>query len=99
MVVAREDKEEWDNLSDRAKARNPWSNVIKIPVSDLMPCFPEGKNLAQVVADLDKLCSTRSKVSKGSDDLFYLSLPFIEAEVVETPTAEVVETPTVEAAA
>jgi len=91
MNLAREDKSEWDCLSDRAKGRSPWSNVVKVPVSDLIPCFAEGKALSEVVAELDKLFS--GKVGKGKDDSFYLSLAFTPAakvvEVVESETAAV----------
>lgn len=90
MGLAREDKAEWDNLSERAKARSPWSNTVKVPVSDLLPCFPEGKDLSQVVVELDKLFA--GKVAKGKDDAFYLSIAF-------TPAAKVVEPATTEAAA
>lgn len=98
MNLAREDKSEWDCLSDRAKGRSPWSNVVKVPVSDLLPCFAEGKALSQVVVELDKLFS--GKVGKGKDDAFYLSLAFTPAKVAEV-SAEVVEAPTatIEAAA
>ncbi len=88
MVEARADKEEYDKLPPRMQARCPWVNVVKIPFSALVGCFPQGKAEGEILVELDKLFPRQ--VGKGAGDVFFLTVPF-KAAPAPTKTDKVEE--------
>lgn len=89
QAKARAAKESFDKLPSEMRAYMPaFPSTVKVPVSDLKPCFPQGKSDNDILVELDKLFPRQ--VAKGANDTFHLSVSF-QAEapkVVKEETKE-----------
>lgn len=85
MTRARAAKAQFDALKlsmGEAGALLPaFSSTVKVPVSDLVGCWPTNTDDSRVLVELDKLFPRN--VGKGKDDKFFLTVAYKEEEVVE----------------
>lgn len=93
QVRARAAKEQLDTLRatmpEETRALLPsFPSTVKIPFSDLVGCFPQGKEPGQILVELDKLFPRQ--VGKGANDTFVLTVAFQPAVKVvkEEPKSE-----------
>ena len=93
MGLAREDKAEWDKLSPRLQARNPFCDRVEIPFADLKACF-SGKEDAHIVVELVKLFPVNEKARTGVCNIgtakaavWALKVPFVPAPVATVEAA------------
>lgn len=90
MTTAREDKAEWDKLSPRLQARNPFPQIVEVPFSDLRPCFT-GKDDSTIVVELNRMFPTSlaNVAPKGQkEQVWVLKVPFVAAASEEPKSGE-----------
>jgi hypothetical protein len=77
MVAAQGEKAEYDRLSPGLQAKmGPFPSKVRVPLSDLVGCFPQGTPAAQIVSGVKALSYTVGSTGTA----FFLEVPF-------TPTA------------